>query len=294
MIFINVQMPTQKISLVSISDIIDSQPIEIDLGEVGKYRVLEIYCGNPECPCESVRLWFMKRGEKTPFFEAYLKVRDFVLDPEFPLSTEAEKHREIIDEFFKNLSEVQKRRIVARYKLAKGIGGGDPTKHVDFSSLELGKCLSYEDIFGREDSDVFEVAHKSKHYFISDQYCFNPLCQCNSAILSVIELDFQKDLLEPIFAINVRFDGRYEIEDIRCPESEVDEFFNDTIKGNKRLFSVLKKRYSMMKDLGRKILRQRWEMKRSRLKVGRNDPCPCGSGKKYKKCCWFKGIDGGK
>jgi preprotein translocase subunit SecA len=24
---------------------------------------------------------------------------------------------------------------------------------------------------------------------------------------------------------------------------------------------------------------------RSVTKVGRNDPCPCGSGKKYKKCC---------
>ena len=23
----------------------------------------------------------------------------------------------------------------------------------------------------------------------------------------------------------------------------------------------------------------------SKEKVGRNDPCPCGSGKKYKKCC---------
>jgi uncharacterized protein YecA (UPF0149 family) len=23
-------------------------------------------------------------------------------------------------------------------------------------------------------------------------------------------------------------------------------------------------------------------------KVGRNDPCPCGSGKKYKKCCLGK------
>jgi uncharacterized protein YecA (UPF0149 family) len=22
-------------------------------------------------------------------------------------------------------------------------------------------------------------------------------------------------------------------------------------------------------------------------KVGRNDPCPCGSGKKFKKCCYF-------
>ena len=27
---------------------------------------------------------------------------------------------------------------------------------------------------------------------------------------------------------------------------------------------------------------------RDHAKVGRNDPCPCGSGKKYKKCCiWF-------
>jgi uncharacterized protein YecA (UPF0149 family) len=23
----------------------------------------------------------------------------------------------------------------------------------------------------------------------------------------------------------------------------------------------------------------------NKTKVGRNDPCPCGSGKKYKKCC---------
>ena len=24
------------------------------------------------------------------------------------------------------------------------------------------------------------------------------------------------------------------------------------------------------------------------MKIGRNDPCPCGSGKKYKKCCLGK------
>jgi uncharacterized protein len=27
------------------------------------------------------------------------------------------------------------------------------------------------------------------------------------------------------------------------------------------------------------------EARRSTFKVGRNDPCPCGSGKKYKRCC---------
>jgi preprotein translocase subunit SecA len=29
-------------------------------------------------------------------------------------------------------------------------------------------------------------------------------------------------------------------------------------------------------------------VKRDSSKVGRNDPCPCGSGKKYKDCCGKK------
>ena len=29
----------------------------------------------------------------------------------------------------------------------------------------------------------------------------------------------------------------------------------------------------------------RGTVRNSALKVGRNDPCPCGSGKKLKKCC---------
>jgi preprotein translocase subunit SecA len=35
---------------------------------------------------------------------------------------------------------------------------------------------------------------------------------------------------------------------------------------------------------------RRPEAARSGQKVGRNDPCPCGSGKKYKKCCLAKGA----
>ena len=31
--------------------------------------------------------------------------------------------------------------------------------------------------------------------------------------------------------------------------------------------------------------------RRKRPKMGRNDPCPCGSGKKYKKCCMEKNRD---
>jgi SWIM/SEC-C metal-binding protein len=33
------------------------------------------------------------------------------------------------------------------------------------------------------------------------------------------------------------------------------------------------------------ILLNRPKPKEAEKKVGRNDPCPCGSGRKYKKCC---------
>ncbi len=32
-------------------------------------------------------------------------------------------------------------------------------------------------------------------------------------------------------------------------------------------------------------------LRRNQPKIGRNDPCPCGSGKKYKKCCLSKRVD---
>jgi hypothetical protein len=38
-------------------------------------------------------------------------------------------------------------------------------------------------------------------------------------------------------------------------------------------------------DLGEPVLEVRTS------KIGRNDPCPCGSGKKYKKCCWWRDLE---
>ena len=49
----------------------------------------------------------------------------------------------------------------------------------------------------------------------------------------------------------------------------------------------LEDEYSQMNAEGRaEVLVDGWEpYRRKGVKVGRNDPCPCGSGKKYKKCC---------
>ena len=68
----------------------------------------------------------------------------------------------------------------------------------------------------------------------------------------------------------------------------------DTISANKRAFlktmpKPKKGTKATKKPAAKKPRRSRSAKKPiTEAKVGRNDPCPCGSGKKYKKCCGAK------
>ncbi len=75
---------------------------------------------------------------------------------------------------------------------------------------------------------------------------------------------FSRENIERLHMIN------YEEDD---EEDEDDDEFEDEID------SVLKDDYSEP---------AMEEIKPKEKKIGRNDPCPCGSGKKYKKCCMGK------
>lgn len=56
------------------------------------------------------------------------------------------------------------------------------------------------------------------------------------------------------------------------------------------------KKKKNMEELAKEIKRreQRENKARKKTKIGRNDPCPCGSGKKYKRCCIDKDIRSGE
>ncbi|MBQ3223386.1 MAG: SEC-C domain-containing protein [Clostridia bacterium] len=71
-------------------------------------------------------------------------------------------------------------------------------------------------------------------------------------------------------------------------EAMVEQIREDCLR---RLYmSVLVRRPEPPKEEERKIVASHGEPEAKRPvrageKVGRNDPCPCGSGKKYKECC---------
>ena len=56
------------------------------------------------------------------------------------------------------------------------------------------------------------------------------------------------------------------------------------VSTNRRDDDEQNRRRSAMQSAGREEVQKVETIRRTDKKIGRNDPCPCGSGKKYKQC----------
>jgi hypothetical protein len=118
-----------------------------------------------------------------------------------------------------------------------------------------------------------------------DLYCVAPRCSCGEVVV-----DFA-----PIIphgapapgAVRVAKTGTATLE----PEHErhrerLEQLWAAFCLRHPRYVERLARRSTVMQGLARRIVgAPRAGIERRTARVGRNDPCPCGSGKKYKKCC---------
>jgi uncharacterized protein len=70
---------------------------------------------------------------------------------------------------------------------------------------------------------------------------------------------------------------------LRTPDRQ--DGLNYLCEGYKRFFTHCR---PFVAELAALLQSQRPEDRTVPVRVGRNDPCPCGSGRKYKKCCMDK------
>jgi hypothetical protein len=140
-------------------------------------------------------------------------------------------------------------------------------------------------------------------YIFFETYCTNPDCLCQEVVIQVML--FQKDKLsnakgmgrtaaeikyswsQPLSTQNPKFtseSGNTELS------RGVLKLLREHLAGEPTYVSRLEKHYNMMKKEGK----AQWGYMATSPTVykdaqpNRNEPCSCGSGKKYKKCCLQK------
>jgi SEC-C motif len=120
-----------------------------------------------------------------------------------------------------------------------------------------------------------------EQYIYMDSYCINPECDCMNVLFDVVK---KSDLKEAFTA----FHYDYGLGKITAELMPVPQFVVDEIKSDTELKDILYERSRLIRQaffqssLERKIKKAQQALL---PKVGRNDPCTCGSGKKFKKCC---------
>lgn len=254
--------------------------------------VYDLYCTDPACRCNCVTLNFIEmaddKGKKDKLFSIDLDVNNWEVGNKHNYRNDIDCD-ELIEDFLKNLDEKTKALLISRFKKAKDYGKSDPLEWLDASAIENGSCFGYSEVFGDKSGNSFE--YNGISFLVDDQYCMNPGCKCNEVILSFIDIIPGKEVQEPKFTISMKFDKyKYEVmEKKNISKKEIDAIVSFFIENKKDDIGLFKVRYKRMNDLGSRVVQKgkkgQQEQRIVSEKVGRNDPCPCGSGKKYKKCC---------
>ena len=155
-------------------------------------------------------------------------------------------------------------------------------------------------VFNGGDLSGFSIIHEGATYLIDDLYCSNPECDCQEVELVVGRLLETPDgkTFENSFKATWPFSSRSpRIDDASgCTKSVAKGILSAWRKSDPDLASALRRRYEEVKGIGRRSLACALSLPAgdraasgfspdSKQKVGRNEPCPCRSGRKYKKCC---------
>jgi len=262
------------------------------------YRFETSICQNPVCQCERVTLRCFPETPQPPSqasifvcLEMDLAQQDIVNLEKLKADPTAITLAKAVAE---EISEEDWKRLRYSYVQTKQYW----TEHADPDQIDAhfppevvagnGSMVGYYEIFPYAKPVEFTVGAQT--WLVDDQYCVNPNCSCQEVVLSFFQLRLfaepSRIPTEPNLSIRYAYNtGRIEplpgAEDGRLSGQE---FVEALRKVPPDLNSLLAKRQALLQRLYRRASRGK-TIQLQAPKLGRNDPCPCGSGKKYKKCC---------
>ena len=158
-----------------------------------------------------------------------------------------------------------------------------------------GSMTGYAEIFPF--ADWFPFSTDNDAWVVDDQYCVSPKCKCHDVVLTFFP-SLPNQAAEEAFVEQgempaIHYDYRNGSFKVLMEPSIPSPPFSKLVAALKRahpeLATTLKERHGQLRYLFGRVKRERHAETQAERgsgeKVGRNDPCPCGSGRKYKRCC---------
>ncbi|WP_410515032.1 YecA family protein [Paenibacillus sp. BR2-3] len=279
------------------------------------YVAVEYYCTNPECDCTSVILHIDRvtpSGTTENIGYLSIGISDFRVE-EIKVKHKAVYQSKLNKEFKQGIPEEWRPSILKhRNHVRELIGVRFPTDSLQESkgallttsilpsrsyepmsetSIDLDKnsTMGYVEIFG-ESADQLIFTHGKNTILVDEQYCMNPSCDCRQGLLTFIQLEAGKSISK--FVIGYSTHKRsYTVIENYTTKKELEDHVVAFENAYPAARLIVSKHYDDMKREGKRAMveKQQSVAARSAMLPGRNDPCSCGSGKKYKKCCGAAG-----
>jgi hypothetical protein len=179
------------------------------------------------------------------------------------------------------LEELWNRHLLARGHDPKRLHRRPPDNYEDGTLEWCEVCpTARRDVFFDGDADMMIVAH--------DDYCPNPKCMCAEAHVSFATLE---GIIGTV-AVSVETDGLDFVPHEGWSSDELQAAWKRYVERWPDYRVRLRDRHHRLRATLDNAMQRKFAAlttsvspRRSEAKVGRNAPCPCGSGRKYKRCC---------
>ncbi len=246
-------------------------------------------CENPVCECHTVDILFYSDDEFVGEASPHLNDEEFFAgSSNVNLSADVELVRAFEQSMTKEDWKLL-RELYIRIKRTATERIDVDTQRVSFPMADdierNGELVSFTSILPYGESFLSE--RESDVLLLDDQYCLRPGCKCTRAFASFITIKDLKQVPGDPPAVFVDYEtGSFEVELEGSPHQDPGALLEISKLDQPDLLKKFKERHAILRSLYRTFrMIQGAPSVRAAPKVGRNDRCPCGSGKKFKKCC---------
>jgi SEC-C motif len=261
---------------------------KLDNGDITQvYQCKPTICLNPICTCNEVFLTLEGPDEA---HKLGFNIKDKTL-----LESKINPNSiEFATQVFESLDDADFNVLTNLYNYYKQAS----TLNADYSKLNI---PFQKDKIERESTMViynlvlpyagtYDITIAGKGYIIEDHYCAKSKCQCTQIALCFYPISNGEttdiELVDLEFAIQVDYQAKIWNIDPAAPPA--DHINTAQIRAAVEtqypaFYQQIRKRHQTIKLLYKNYLKSL--SVEQTPKTGRNDPCPCGSGKKFKKCC---------